>query len=207
MKAPMAPIAGLNQLVSLLLIAIIVGAAVVLMQSPSYQLDPDRLSRQAAGATPPVDELTSRFQQAVMMLHAKEYEHAITALHRVIQLAPRMPEAFVNMGYALLGLERYRAAGDFFMLATDLNPYQANAYWGLAVALENSNDLEGAVGAMRTFIHLTEEDDPFLRRARSALWEWESTIARGPLPEHEKEFIERGMRQWQEKNLVQDKEK
>ncbi len=146
------------------------------------------------------DELTMRFQQAAMMLHAREYEHAVTALHRVLELSPRMPEAHVNMGYALLGLERFEAAKKFFLSATELRPYQANAYWGLAVAFEKSGELQSALGAMRTFIHLAEPGDPFVRRARSALWEWEDSLRRGPLPEHERTFLERGMQQWEDRN-------
>lgn len=147
-------------------------------------------------------EIDSRFQQAVAMLHAKQYEHAATALHRVLRLAPRMPEAHVNMGFALLGLQRYGAARDFFQSAADLKPYQANAYWGLAVALEQLHDLEGALGAMRTYIHLAKPDDPYVRKARSALWEWESTLKRGPLPVEEQQFLDKGARQWVERNTA-----
>jgi tetratricopeptide (TPR) repeat protein len=147
--------------------------------------------------------LDERFQQAVAMLHAKKYDYAIKALHRVIELAPQMPEAYVNMGFALIGKKDYKAAGDFFNTAIELNNYQANAYWGLAEALEGLNDLEGAMGAMRTFIHLSPPNDPFLRKARSALWEWESTLKRGPLPEAEKEWIERRSKEWDERNSLQ----
>lgn len=144
--------------------------------------------------------IDERFQQAIAMLHAKRYDFAIKALHRVIELAPQMPEAYVNMGFALVGKENYKAAADFFNSAIDLRPYQANAYWGLAISLEQLGDLEGALGAMRTFIHLSPPNDPFVRRARSALWEWESTLKRGPLPQNEKEWIERRSREMTERN-------
>jgi tetratricopeptide (TPR) repeat protein len=123
-------------------------------------------------------ELQQRFQQAVVMLHAKQYDNAVTALHRVLELAPRMPEAHVNMGYALLGLEQPDAAGGFFQAAIELNPRQANAYYGLAEAAEARGDYESALGAMRTFLHLSKADDPFRTKARSALWEWEEKLGR-----------------------------
>lgn len=148
-------------------------------------------------------ELRQRFQQAVAMLHAKRYDYAITALHRVLELAPRMPEAYVNMGFALLGKKRYRAARDFFQAAIDLRPYQDNAYWGLAVALEGLGDLEGAVGAMRTFIHLAPSDprtESFVRKARAALWEWGSRLKRGPLPEAERRWIAKRSQEWEARN-------
>ncbi|HEY6863322.1 MAG TPA: tetratricopeptide repeat protein [Burkholderiales bacterium] len=140
-------------------------------------------------ATPPADpravhaekkraeEVKARFDQGVVMLHAKQYDHALTAFHRVLELEPAIPEAHVNTGYALLGLKRYDAARDFFESATELRPGQANAYWGLAVALEALGDKPGAIGAMRTFVHLSKPDDPYVRRAQAALWEWETAVA------------------------------
>lgn len=129
------------------------------------------LSHQAAATAHEVDR---RFKQAVAMLQAGQHEHALTALHRVLQLAPAMPEAHVNMGYALLGLNRHTAARDFFMGAIELRPMQANAYYGLALALEEGADRAGAIGAMRSFVHLAKPDDPHVRKARAALWEWQA---------------------------------
>lgn len=117
-------------------------------------------------------EAQQRFEQGVLMLHAKRYEHAITAFHRVLELAPQSPETHANMGFALLGLGRFSAARDFFESATGLNRQQVNAYYGLAVALEGLHDLPGAIGAMRAYLHLSPDDDPFRRKAEAALWEW-----------------------------------
>lgn len=118
-------------------------------------------------------EIDQRFQQGVAMLHAKRYDDAITAFHRLLELAPQMPEAHVNMGYALLGLERYAAARDFFQTAIELRKEQYNAYYGLAEALEGLKEMPGALGAMRTYLHLAPADDAFRRRASAAIWEWE----------------------------------
>jgi tetratricopeptide (TPR) repeat protein len=119
-------------------------------------------------------EIHQRFQQGVMMLHAKQHQHAMTAFHRVLELDPAMPEAHVNMGFALIGLERYSAARDFFDSAIALRKEQSNAYYGLAVALEGLRDRPAAIGAMRTFVHLSKPEDPYLRKAQAALWEWEA---------------------------------
>lgn len=117
-------------------------------------------------------EIERRFRESVMMLHAKQYREAMVALHRVLKLAPRLPEAHVNMGFALMGLERHQAARDFFRSAIELDTRRVNAYYGLAMTFEQLCDRAGAVGAMRTYVHLTPPDDRFLRRARAALWEW-----------------------------------
>lgn len=125
-------------------------------------------------------EFDARFKQALVMLHAKQYEHAVTALHRLLELAPEVPEVHVNMGFALLGLKRYAAARDFFVLATTLRTTQVNAYYGLAESLDALGDRPGALGAMRTFVHLTVPADPWLPKARAALWEWQSPPGAAP---------------------------
>lgn len=121
-------------------------------------------------------EIDARFAQGVAMLHAKRHDHALTAFHRVLQLDPELPEAHVNAGFALLGLGRHAEARDFFEGATALRKHQVNAYYGLAVALEGLHDLPGAVGAMRTYVHLAPKGDPYLPKARAALWEWEAEL-------------------------------
>jgi tetratricopeptide (TPR) repeat protein len=92
-----------------------------------------------------------------------------------------MPEAHVNMGFALLGLQRNEPARDFFEGAIALAPGQANAYYGLALAHEAQGDLASATGAMRSYLHLAREEQPeHLARARAALWEWEQQRPRAP---------------------------
>lgn len=118
-------------------------------------------------------EIRVRFNQAVVMLHAKQYEHAAAALHRVLELDPGIPEVHVNMGFAMIGLGRFPAARDFFNTAIELQPMQANAYYGLAEALEGMGEIPGAIGAMNTYLHLAPPDDAFRTRAQSAIWEWQ----------------------------------
>ncbi len=118
------------------------------------------------------EEIDLRFQQGVVMLHAKQYEHALTAFYYVVQRSPNMPEAYVNIGYALLGLKRYQEAYDSFENATRLRSSQLNAYYGLAFALEGLGDLAGAVGAMQTYVHLIQPDDPYRAKAEAAIRKW-----------------------------------
>ena len=129
----------------------------------------------SAGAYP--GEVHERFQQAAIMLHAGQAAYALDALERVLVLAPDLPEARVNAGFALYELSNPAAARVQFELAIDLRPQQVNAYYGLALTLEALGDLETALGAMRTFVHLAEERDPYLRKAWSAIWEWQSRRA------------------------------
>ncbi|MCB1888246.1 MAG: tetratricopeptide repeat protein [Rhodocyclaceae bacterium] len=121
-------------------------------------------------------ELDQRFSQGVVMLHARRYDDAAQAFHRVLQLAPELPEAHVNMGFAMIGLKQWGTAHDFFNTAIELHPEQANAYYGLAICLEAMSDLPGAINAMQTYLHRGAADDPYRRKAQAALWEWRETF-------------------------------
>jgi tetratricopeptide (TPR) repeat protein len=124
--------------------------------------------------------LKLRFNQASALMHAKQYQYAIMALKQVIELQPKLPSAYVNIGFAYIDVEDWDSAELAFRKAIDLKPGQANAYYGLGLALEGKKDYESALGAMRAFIHLTTPKDPFLAKARSALWEWEAALGRIP---------------------------
>lgn len=121
-------------------------------------------------------EIEQRFQQGVVMLHAKQYDHALTAFHRVLELAPQMPEAYVNAGFALLGKGEFKAAADFFDEATTLNSSQINAYYGLALALDGMGERRAAVEAMQAYLHRAPVGDPYRRKAESAVWEWTAAL-------------------------------
>ena len=118
-------------------------------------------------------EIERRFEQGVVMLHASRYEEAVTAFHRVLLLNPDLPEANVNMGYALMGLGRYNAAKDFFEGAIELRKDQNNAYYGLAEALAALHDLSGAIGAMRTYQHLSPKNDAYQQQAEAMVKAWQ----------------------------------
>ena len=128
----------------------------------------------AAVRSSPAGDFDARFRSAALLLQARKYERAAAELQRLLQAAPRVPELHVNMGYAMLGLKKPAAARDFFSAAIDLRPGQANAYYGLAEALEALGDLPGALGAMRSFVHLSAPGDPFVRKANAAIWEWQA---------------------------------
>lgn len=158
-------------------------ATVILVVGGGYFLDrwinqSDRPDLQAHVDQKRTEEIDTRFKQGVVMLHAKQYEHATTAFHRVLQLAPTMPEAHVNMGFAMLGQKRYKEALEFFDGATALNRNQLNAYYGMAEAYEGLGDYRGALESMEAWLHRAQADDPFRRRGEAAVWEWRDRLKR-----------------------------
>lgn len=168
----------------LLALAMVAGAGGLIAWLPDYRR-PLTLpaSPPATERSGPIDarqlavkkQLDQVFAEGAALLHARAYEGALVAFNRVVHIAPRLPEAYVNMGYALLGLERYVQAERAFSYATELRPDLPNAYYGLALVFEQQGDLQRALGAMRTFVHRSRQDDPYLSRARAALWEWEQS--------------------------------
>lgn len=142
------------------------------------ELSPDHLSSKSD------KQLKHAFETAINYMQIKNHQKAIKAWHDVLNLNPELPEAHVNMGFSLYELEEYDAAMNFFISAMEINPYQANAYYGLAIAYEKQGDLEAATGAMRSYIHLASAGN-FIRKARSALWEWEASLKnRDDLPDN-----------------------
>ncbi|MEZ5936152.1 MAG: hypothetical protein R3F54_30470 [Alphaproteobacteria bacterium] len=75
-----------------------------------------------------------------------------------------------------LSISDHQAA---FLRAIEIGPEQRNAYFGLAESRELQGDHQGAVNAMRTFVHLTPADDPFRRRADATIWEWQALLDAG----------------------------
>lgn len=118
------------------------------------------------------------FQAGLRALQSGKLAEAGQAFETATRLDPSSPEARVNLGFAYLMADRASESIDAFNRAIDLRPGQVNAYYGLAEALERAGDLPAAIAAMRTFIHLAADDDPFKRRAMAAIWEWEE----GPQP-------------------------
>ena len=123
------------------------------------------------------EKLPQLFSAAVVHMQQGRYQQALDLWHKALLLAPDIPEIKVNMGFSLYELGEYATARDAFIDAMEQNAYQANAYYGLAITSEKLGDLEGALGAMRSYLHLAAADDRFKRRARSALWEWETRLA------------------------------
>jgi len=111
------------------------------------------------------------FQQGVAMLQAGQYDYAVTSLHEVLAIYPALPEAHVNMGYALLGAGEAGAAADFFNSATDLRPSLHNAYYGLALAERDNGNDRAALAAMQAYAHLAGQDERHLPRAKEIIWE------------------------------------
>lgn len=124
------------------------------------------------------NELRVRFEQGAAMLHIGQFEHAVTAFHRVLALNPALPEAHANMGFAYLGLRNYPAAQRFFETAIGLSPSQINARYGRALALFEQGAVKEAREEMQRFADLAPDTDRFRERARAWLRDTAKTAER-----------------------------
>ena len=135
------------------------------------------------GETPAADEfdvtrhmqaqrVATRFREAVNLLHTGRHAEALLAWEDVIAMAPTLPEARVNLGYAHLGLGQAVEAEQAFRAALALRESQANAHYGLALALAKQQRWTEARSAMRRFLHYSGPQDPYLARAHELLRQW-----------------------------------
>jgi Flp pilus assembly protein TadD len=120
--------------------------------------------------------LNRLFGEGTSALAAADYSLAANTFARALEIDPDLAEAHVNLGFALLGLQQVNAAKSEFNLAREINPEQANLYYGLAMVHEHEQEFRQAVLAMQTFLHLAEEAHPFVRKATAAIWEWNEQL-------------------------------
>jgi len=117
--------------------------------------------------------VATRFREAVNLLHTGRHAEAVLAWEDVIAMAPGLPEARVNLGYAQLGLGQAGEAEQAFRAALALRESQANAHYGLALALAKQQRWAEARAAMRRFLHYSGPQDPYLANAHELLKQWQ----------------------------------
>lgn len=147
-------------------------------------------SRIDPGTDPVGHVRQARAQQAAGLLAEAEtlidgarYDAAVEVINRAGPLAPDNPRTYHQMGRALQGKGDPAAARFYYERAIDLDPRFADAYFGFASASDDMGDLESALGGMRSFLHVVDNPDPYrlkVAQARSAIWEWEAQLGRGP---------------------------
>jgi tetratricopeptide (TPR) repeat protein len=140
-------------------------------------------AKTAKNLDPKTTEINRILNEAIEKIKAKRYEEAISDLHQTREKIQSSPQSYLVMASALAGKKDFDTARDFYKAAIDKDPYLADAYFGFATASEALGDLKAALGGMRNFLHVQPNADPQKLRivqARSAIWEWESQLGRGP---------------------------
>ena len=154
------------------IMAVIVAVGLILQVLPGNGPNIGAVRKSDASST--VTPFGQSFTRGIEAMRLGDAQSAVAAFEQARTINPHVAEAHVNLGFAYLALRRPREAATAFDRALTIDPRQFNAYYGLGEALDASGDRKGAIGAMRSYVHLTTEDDPFRRKALSALWEWEA---------------------------------
>lgn len=132
---------------------------------------------------PQAEKIEKVLRAAQEGIRAGKYDAAINTLDAARASIKADLRSYLLMARALEGRKDYDTARDFYGAVLDRDPYQADAYWGIATTSEALGELDAAIGAMRNFLHVQPNADPQklkIVQARSALWEWEAKLARGP---------------------------
>ncbi len=130
-----------------------------------------------SGAALRPGEFASAFAAGIARLREGDAHGAARSFEVARLINPHAPEVYLNLGVAYLELGQPSIAQALFERASSIAPMMPEAYYGMAEVMEARGDLEGARGAMSTYLHLAPEDAPFRHRAMAALWEWDA--ARG----------------------------
>lgn len=136
-----------------------------------------------ATTTPRNKEINVLLRSAERSIRAGQYDEAIAIINRAGPLNPEHAPTYLTMGHALAGKRDYEQARRYYESAINFDPLYADAYFAHAAASEQLNDLETALGGMRSFLHTVKNPDPYrlqVAQARSAIWEWEAKLGRGP---------------------------
>ena len=153
------------------------------------QLDPkgvrveapeSRLPAADAPAAVIPNDFASAFDTGLRFMRGGDAHSAARAFEAARSIAPHEPATYANLGFAYFEMGQTAASRTAFEHAIEIAPMYPNSYFGLAEVFEREGDLDQAIGAMQTFVHLTPEEDPFRRRAMSAIWEWRQTRAAVP---------------------------
>ena len=133
--------------------------------------------------TPRNKEINELLRSAEKSIRAGRYDEAIAVVNQAGPLNPEHAPTYLTMGHALAGKRDYEQARRYYESAINFDPLYADAYFAHAAASEQLNDLETALGGMRSFLHTVKNPDPYrlqVAQARSAIWEWEAKLGRGP---------------------------
>lgn len=122
------------------------------------------------------EQIEAHFQRGLTMMHAGEHLLAAKAFSEVLKLDEGVVDARVNLGFCFVGMAAWHEAFLEFQTAIAMRPEQANAYYGTALVLYELNDAEGALGNMRTYVHLAGENAPFQQQAMRSILAWEDEL-------------------------------
>lgn len=133
------------------------------------------------GATPGdprrLAEVRAEFDRGVLFLRQGQFDAAAGAFHRVLVLAPKLPEGHLNMAFTLYELGDLAGARKFFESAHALDPRLSGADYGIALVTFAEGDRDRAIALMRRYLARLPDSDPNRAKALRRLAEMEDSPA------------------------------
>jgi predicted O-linked N-acetylglucosamine transferase (SPINDLY family) len=84
---------------------------------------------------------------ALLLTQAGQHAQAVHQLARAVSLAPQVPAYRNNYANALMGVQRHAEAAEQCRKAVEIDPRYERAWLGLAIALTQLGDVDGAIAA------------------------------------------------------------
>ncbi|MDD1729595.1 MAG: tetratricopeptide repeat protein [Methanospirillum sp.] len=92
------------------------------------------------GVAPEVEYL---YQQARQKVDDGEYQHAVDVLNQAVQISPRIPQVFIELGNCFDNLNRYDDAIISYEKALQIDPFHPDALFNKGMCLKKiGNEVE-----------------------------------------------------------------
>ena len=85
----------------------------------------------------------------------EQYPEAIDEFTHATLLKPNFVEAYFNLGTAYSALEQTQKAIECYQTVIKIDPRHSYSHWNLAVNLEKTNDIRGAIVHWKKYLELT----------------------------------------------------
>jgi len=111
----------------------------------------------SAKATDPKDkiEVANKFHRALIALEEDHYDEAIANLREVLRLEPEMASGYLELGRALVHVQRYQEAVPVLRTAAERNPDSGMAHYELGLALIKTGQWEASLPEMQAAVVCT----------------------------------------------------
>jgi len=106
----------------------------------------------------------------------EDYDNAIFAYTKAIELNPQDADAYTNRGVVYDTQGKYDLAIMDYTKAIELNPQDGDTYFNKAIACENAGKKTEAIEAYQLFIGCAEGNDPMIEEAKERIRELGGTI-------------------------------
>jgi arylsulfatase A-like enzyme/Tfp pilus assembly protein PilF len=100
-------------------------------------------------------EIANKFHRALVDLEEDHYEEAITELREVVRQAPDIASGHLELGRALVHVQRYQEALPVLRTAAEKNPDSGMAHYELGLALIKTGQWEAALPEMQAAVVCT----------------------------------------------------